>query len=201
MAIRIEFYELIVPIQTGKLYYPELGHTRNWNDGVICSPVGAMNTHDMVDIITDCENMGLSGLKEIDGEKKLVDFCIASQFGGPLLSAKCDWLRIYQGVAWNPEFPFGLYQPNEFPCEYGGFFYENKDVWEQSKVALLAFDEVLKEYEQKLTTHENEDVEVGSDGSFQFFMPLIPQKTPYDNFFIDLVHRTLEYDFFEKAPK
>lgn len=65
----------------------------------------------------------------------------------------------------------------------------------------LSFDEVLKEYEQKLTTHENEDIEVSSDGSFQFFMPLIPQNTPYDNFFIDLAHRILEYELFEKAPE
>ncbi|MEG2157582.1 MAG: hypothetical protein RRY07_07335 [Bacteroidaceae bacterium] len=107
----------------------------------------------------------------------------------------------HQGAAWNPAFPFGLFQPNEFPCEYGGFFYENKDVLEQSKVALLAFDKVLKEYEQKLITHENEDIEASSDGSFQFPMPLIPQRTPYDNFFIALAHRTLEYELFEKAPK
>lgn len=200
MAIRIEFYELIVPVQTGKLYYPEfMGLSWNWNDGVICTPGGAMNTLDAKDIIADCENIGLTGLTEIDGETKNVDFCLVNQFGGPL-PAKCDWLRTYNGVAWNPEFPFGVHHPDDFPCEYGGFFYESQEVWEESKLALLAFDEVLAEYEQNQPTHENHEIK--SDGLFDF-MPLMPQNTPYDNFFVELVQKTYMAEYrslFEKAP-
>lgn len=200
MAIRLEFYKLIVPIQTGKLYYPEfMGLTWCWNDGVICAPGCAMNTHDAISIIKDCENIGLSGLTEIDGERKIVDFCMVNQFGDPLL-VKCDWLRVHNGVAWNPNFPFGIHQPDDFPCEYGGFYYESQEVWEQSKLALSAFNEVLGEYEQKQLTHENN--KLSSDGLFDF-MPLMPQKTAYDNFFVDLALRTFDQDYrslFEKAP-
>lgn len=197
MAIRIEFYELIVPVQTGKLYYPQnMDCFWCWNDGVICTPGGAMNPSDVCSIIAHCEDMGLAGLKEIDGEKKLLDYCIVSQFCSSL-NAKCDWLRVRKGVAWNPEYPFGLNQPDKFPCSYGGFYFESKDVWEQSKVALLTLDEAIQEYERKEEQKNmvQEETKMDSNNLIIWDFDAMPRSTPYDNFFIKLGQKTLEQGF------
>lgn len=196
MAIRIEFYELIVPVQTGKLYYPQnMDYFWCWNDGVICTPRGAMNPSDVCSIMAHCEDMGLIELKETGGEKKLQDYCIVSQFCS-YLDAKCDWLRVRKGVAWNPEYPFGLNLPEKFPCSYGGFYFESKEIWEQSKVALRALDEAMEEYEQKKKQKSmvQEKERIDSNGLSLLEFDVVPH-TPYDNFFVELAKKTLEQDF------
>lgn len=186
MAIRIEFYELIVPTEIGKLYFPEkyVDESR-WNDGLICTPMGAMDPFGAYSMITDCKNKGLSGIEEIDGVKQYIDFYLVSQFFGMPLLHKCDWLRIHQEVAWNPNCPWGNNPPERFPCYYGGFYYGSKEVWEESKKALIAFDKAMEECEQKRVAQKDE-TEKTVDEEIDFGFALFPERTPYDNFFIDL---------------
>lgn len=196
MAIRVEFkhYELIVPEQTGQLYFPEcIGCDWNWGDGIVCAPWGSLERKEMIELLDECKDKGLSGLKEIDGMKEFADFCVANK-SIDYLKYKCDWLRVYKGVAWNPEYPFGKNEPNEFPCHYGGFYYESKEVWEQSKMVLLAFDEAIQEFQTLVYEYSKANSgdlsEVG----------LAPAKILYDDFFIELGDQTDMENMRENAP-
>ena len=98
---------------------------------------------------------------------------------------KSDWIRVHNGVAWNPYLPYGKNIPIKFPCFYGGFYYESKQVWEESKTALLCFNDILDKYNLKRQPIKEENL-------LSEIISSIPEKTPYDNFFYELSQRTLE---------
>ena len=144
MAIRIECYGLITPSRIGRQYFPKQ-YADEWcrNDGAICNPMSAMNRRDMAAIVEDCMKMGLKRHKEENGERTIGDFYVATQFGlDDTLDMKSDWLRVYQGVAWNPACPMGNGLPDKFPCWHGGFYYESAKEWDTAGLALSAFNEV-----------------------------------------------------------
>ena len=65
MAIKIEFYQLITPVHIAKKYFPKQYENESCcNDGVICTPMGAMNSFDISYIIRECEKLGLRRFKE-----------------------------------------------------------------------------------------------------------------------------------------
>lgn len=196
MAIRVEFYELITHEQFGKQYFPEyVGCDWYWSDSVICAPWGSMMRDQLDEMIDEYLDKGLTLLKDADGEKGFADFCVVNDRRG-LFNVKCEWLRVYNGVAWNPESLFGLDQPNKFPCYYGGFYYESEKVWEQSKAVLLAFDEAFDEYERKNVAYREGKVISGDLFSLDLKLPLIP----YDKFFIELGEQTNLKEIKEQAP-
>ena len=123
MAIRIECYGLITPSRIGKLYFPkQYADERCRNDRAICNPMSAMSRLDMAAIVEDCMKLGLERYKEENGERTIGDFYVSTQFGfDDTLDMKSDWLRVYQGVAWNPACPMGIGLPDKFPCWHGGF--------------------------------------------------------------------------------
>lgn len=188
MAIRVEFYRLITPVHIAKQYFPgQYAEKWCWNDGAICTPMGAMNPCDISNIIRECEDLGLKKFREGNGERIIGDYYIGMQFGfdDTSLYKKSDWVRVYHDVAWNPSFPLGKRIPDKFPCFHGGFYYESEKVWEEAGLALDAFNEALDEYEPKPLSGKEEDL--------LFDMP---RTTPYDNFFNRLAMRTLEREIF-----
>ena len=71
MAIRIDCYELITPVQIGKQYFPkQYAEEWCWNDGVICTPMRAMNPWGMDSIMETCEELSLKRFRE---ENRLAD--------------------------------------------------------------------------------------------------------------------------------
>ena len=140
MAIKVEFYQLITPVHIAKKYFPKQYENESyWNDGVICTPMGTMNPFDISSIIGECEKFGLIRFKEENGERIIGDYYIGTQSGldDTFQYKKSNWIRVHNGVAWNPYLPYGKNIPIKFPCFYGGFYYESKQVWEESKTALL----------------------------------------------------------------
>ncbi|MCD8317505.1 MAG: hypothetical protein LUC45_00985 [Paraprevotella sp.] len=104
---------------------------------------------------------------------------MATQFGlDDTLNIKSDWLRVYQGVAWNPACPMGIGFPDKFPCWNGGFYYESAEEWETAGLALAAFDEALEKHFSECTSQETD--------LNQFGLPSFPDATPYDGFFVRL---------------
>lgn len=193
MAIKVEFYQLITPVHIAKKYFPKQYENEScWNDGVICTPIGAMNSFDINSIIGECEKLGLRRFREENGEKIIGDYYIGTQFGldDTFQYRKGDWIRVHNGVAWNPYFLYGKNIPEEFPCFYGGFYYESKQVWEESKTALLCFNDILDKYNLKRQPIKEENL-------LSEIISSIPEKTPYDNFFYELSQRTLEQEFIE----
>lgn len=184
MAIRIEFYALIMPVDIAKRYFPkDYPDKWCWKDGAICRIMGALDPGDAWEIVDICSHLGLDRYKEQDGRKLIGDFYMASQFGLEdtiTPDREADWLRAYQGVAWNPNCPLGLDLPYIFPCWHGGFYYSSEEVWQQASSALSAFNEVLDEYRDE----RMRQVDFLDDSELSIFG--LPYKTPYDNFFINL---------------
>lgn len=180
MAIRIECYGLITQSRIGKLYFPkQYADEWCWNDGVICNPMSAMNRWDMAAIVEDCLKLGLKRDKEENGERIIGDFYVATQFGlDDTLNMKSDWLRVYQGVAWNPACPMGVGLPDKFPCSHGGFYYESAEEWETANLALSAFNETLEKHFSECINRETD--------LNPFGLPPFPDATPYDDFFVKL---------------
>ena len=80
MAIKIEFYQLITPVHIAKKYFPKQYENEScWNDGVICTPMGTMNSFDISSIIRECERLGLRRFKEENGERIIGDYYIGTQ--------------------------------------------------------------------------------------------------------------------------
>lgn len=180
MAIRIECYGLITQSRIGKQYFPkQYADEWCWNDGAICNPMSAMNRLDMAAIVEDCMKLGLEKYKEENGERTIGDFYVATQFGlDDTLNMKNDWLRAYQGVAWNPACPMGIGLPDKFPCWHGGFHYESAEEWETAKLALSAFNDALNKHFSECRSQET--------GLNPFGLPPFPDATPYDDFFARL---------------
>ena len=185
MAIKIEFYQLITPVHIAKKYFPKQYENEScWNDGVICTPMGAMNPFDISSIIRECEELGLKRFREENGEKIIGDYYIGTQSGlNDTLQYKSDWIRVCHGVAWNPSCPLGNDIPDKFPCFHGGFYYE-------SGQALSAFNKILDEHEPKQLSgmEDNLLLKIISD---------LPTPTPYDGFFHELSRKTMEQEFIE----
>ena len=181
MAIRIQCYRLITQSQIGKQYFSEqYAKEWCWNDGAICNPMSAMNRRDMNEIVEECVKRGLKRYKEENGEKTIGDFYVATQFGlDDTLDIKSDWLRVYQGVAWNPACPMGIGLPDKFPCWHGGFYYESAEEWETAGFALTFFNEALEKHFSECMNRKTETDPFG-------LLSLLPDKTPYDDFFIRL---------------
>ena len=193
MAIKIEFYQLITPTHIAWKYFPKQYENESyWNDGVICTPMGTMNPFDISSIIGECEKFGLIRFKEENGERIIGDYYIGTQSGldDTFQYKKSNWIRVHNGVAWNPYLPYGKNIPIKFPCFYGGFYYESKQVWEESKTALLCFNDILDKYNLKRQPIKEENL-------LSEIISSIPEKTPYDNFFYELSQRTLEQEFIE----
>lgn len=193
MAIKIGFYQLITPVHIAKKYFPKQYENEScWNDGAICTPMGTMNPFDISSIIEECEKIGLRRFKEENGERIIWDCYIGTQSGldDTFQCKKSDWIRGFHGVAWNPYFPYGKNIPIKFPCFYGGFYYESKQVWEESKTALLCFNDMLDKHNLKRPPIKGGNI-------LSEIISSIPEKTPYDNFFYELSQRTLEQVFIE----
>ncbi len=192
MAIKIEFYQLITPVHIAKKYFPKQYENEScWNDGVICTPMGAMNPFDISSIIRECEELGLKRFREENGEKIIGDYYIGTQSGlNDTLQYKSDWIRVCHGVAWNPSCPLGNDIPDKFPCFHGGFYYESGQVWKESGQALSAFNKILDEHEPKQLSgmEDNLLLKIISD---------LPTPTPYDGFFHELSRKTMEQEFIE----
>lgn len=192
MAIKIEFYQLITPVHIAKKYFPKQYENEScWNDGVICTPMGAMNPFDISSIIRECEELGLKRFREENGEKIIGDYYIGTQSGlNDTLQYKSDWIRVCHGVAWNPSRPLGNDIPDKFPCFHGGFYYESGQVWKESGQALSAFNKILDEHEPKQLSgmEDNLLLKIISD---------LPTPTPYDGFFHELSRKTMEQEFIE----
>ena len=191
MAIRIEFYQLITPVHIARKYFLKQYENEScWNDGVICTPMGTMNSFDISSIIGECEKMGLRRFKEENGEIIIGDYYIGTQsrLDDTFQYKKSNWIRVHNGVAWNPYLPYGKNIPEEFPCFYAGFYYESKQVWNESKTALLCFNDILDKYNLKRQPIKEENL-------LSEIISSIPEKTPYDSFFYELSQRTLEYEF------
>lgn len=190
MAIKIEFYQLITPVHIAKKYFPKQYENEScWNDGVICTPMGAMNPFDISSIIRECEELGLKRFREENGEKIIGDYYIGTQSGlNDTLQYKSDWIRVCHGVAWNPSCPLGNDIPDKFPCFHGGFYYESGQVWKESGQALSAFNKILDEHEPKQLSgmEDNLLLKIISD---------LPTPTPYDGFFHELSRKTMEQEF------
>lgn len=199
MAIRIECYTLIIPVDIGKRYFPEdYPNEWCWNDGAICRIMGAMNPLDVRSMVETCLKLGLIRYKGYGGKIRIGDFYVASQFGWDdtnMQDKESGWLRVYQGVAWNPSYPLGLDLPNKFPCYHGGFYYKSEEVWRQSRLALSAFNKVLDE-------HRNECLKKTDclEDSESLFSGL-PRPTPYDDFFIDLERETFKHQLEEHTAR
>lgn len=192
MAIKIEFYQLITPVHIAKKYFPKQYENEScWNDGVICTPMGAMNPFDISSIIRECEELGLKRFREENGEKIIGDYYIGTQSGlNDTLQYKSDWIRVCHGVAWNPSCPLGNDISDKFPCFHGGFYYESGQVWKESGQALSAFNKILDEHEPKQLSgmEDNLLLKIISD---------LPTPTPYDGFFHELSRKTMEQEFIE----
>lgn len=101
MAIRYEFMNLVIPIQTIDKYYPggfkeyhskhksSFG-TRCWYDEHLFRD-GAMNGMDIEDLIKRWQRFGLVLLAERDGKKMFKDMCVFDYFTD--LNDVCDWLE------------------------------------------------------------------------------------------------------------
>ena len=74
------------------------------------------------------------------------------------------------------------------PCFYGGFYYESKQVWEESKTALLCFNDILDKHNLKRQPIKEENL-------LSEIISSIPDRTAFDSFFYELSLSTLEYDF------
>jgi hypothetical protein len=101
MAIRLEFFSLIVPISRIDEHYPGgfkrfrllfgpgFGATR-WHDEYLYRE-GAMNPGDVRYLVEGWESFGLEPFKELDGKQYWKDMCVVDYFGGPTLP--CEWLE------------------------------------------------------------------------------------------------------------
>lgn len=186
MAIRIECYALITPVDIAKRYFPEdYPNEWCWKDGAICRIMGAMNPWDAQSMVETCINLGLVRYKEHDGKKRIGDFYVASQLGlddTDMQDKETDWLRVYQGVAWNPSCPLGIDLPDKFPCWRGGFYYESAEEWRTAKLALAAFNKALEKHFSECMNRETD--------LHPFDFPPFPDATPYDDFFVRLGHKS-----------
>lgn len=171
MAIKVECYTLITTVEIGKEYFPKQ-YTEDWcyNDGVIFTPMGAMNSIDVSSMIEDCEKLGLKRFREKNGEKVIGDYFIASQLtnlNDTINYTQCDWIRVYNDVAWHPSFPMGKGVPT-FPCYRGGYYYKSKEVWDTAELS-------LEVYNKKIDA---------------FYTCGFIEATPFDTFFTDLTKQT-----------
>lgn len=193
MAIKIEFYQLITPTHIAWKYFPKQYENEScWNDGVICTPMGTMNLFDINSIIRECEKLGLRRFKEENGERIIGDYYIGTQSGldDTFQYKKSNLIRVYNGVAWNPSCPLGNDIPYKFPCFHAGFYYESRQVWEEAKQALSAFNKILDEHEPKQLSGTEDDLLLK-------IISGLPSQTPYDSFFHELSRKTMEQEFIE----
>ena len=107
MAIKLEFYDLIVPVKTIQKKYPggwkkclkdhdgDIGG-RVWYDEHLFRD-GAMSPNDIGNLVEWWTDKGFDAHDE--GEKpKWLDFCVVqSIFGGPTLP--CDWIEVHGRTA------------------------------------------------------------------------------------------------------
>lgn len=63
-------------------------------------------------------------------------------------------------------------------------------MWEESKTALLCFNDILDKHNLKRPSIKEGNI-------LSEIISGIPEKTPYDNFFYELSQRTLEQEFIE----
>lgn len=101
MAVRLEFINLIIPIENIDQYYPggfktffeqhksSFGKVL-WHDEYLFRD-GAMNPLDMQDMVNYWQDRGLTPFEEIDGQNYWKDMCVVEFCGGPTLP--CDWLQ------------------------------------------------------------------------------------------------------------
>ena len=101
MAIRLELFNLIVPIKVINRYYPggfralvaenqSMFGGKLWHDGHLFR-YGAMNPTDIQALVEFWIKKGLTPFEERNGKKCWKDMCVVDFFGGPTLP--CDWLE------------------------------------------------------------------------------------------------------------
>lgn len=171
MAIKVECYTLLTTVEIGKRCFPEqFVHGSCWNDGIICSPMGAMNPIDVKSMIEECESLGLRRFRLENGKNIIGDYFIASQFGSNLFMgyAPSDWIRVYNDVAWHPSFPMGK-GIKTIPGYQGGYYYESVEMWQEAEMALMSYNKMFDD----------------------FFTGSLIKKTPFDDFFRKLDYITL----------
>ena len=86
--------------------------------------------------------------------------------------------------------PLGNDIPYKFPCFHAGFYYESRQVWEEAKQALSAFNKILDEHEPKQLSGTEDDLLLK-------IISGLPSQTPYDSFFHELSRKTMEQEFIE----
>lgn len=190
MAIKIECYRLITSVRTARQYFPnEYEEIQCLNDGIICSPIGAMNQSDINSIIQECEKSGLRRFRQENTENIIGNYYIGTENGldNTYQYKNKTWIRVHNGVAWNPYSPYGKNLPKKFPCFYGGFYYESKQIWEEAKIALSCFNDILDRHDLKRQTTKGKNL-------LSEIISSIPNKTPYDNFFYELSRKTFEHE-------
>lgn len=189
MAIKIECNSLITTVEIGKKYFPEeYAENWYWNDGVICWLMISFSPNEVSSMIEKCEKLGLKRFKEENGKKVVGDYFIVSHSGcdRTLEFAQCDWIRIYNDVAWHLSFPMGKDVP-AFPCYRGGYYYKSKEVWDRMELALEYFNKVIDTCYEKPIKVE----------TFDDFFKYCVKETPFDSFFQDLELQTSEQQSFE----
>ena len=97
MAIKLEFCNVIVPVETiRKKFGDDLFRTRfsettdtNWHDGYLYRD-GCMNPWDLEEILDEWEGMGLELMQFVRGEKHWKDLCVVNSGRGP--TYPCEWI-------------------------------------------------------------------------------------------------------------
>lgn len=97
MAVKIEFFSVIVPVETiEKRFAGGMARFRSVfgeqaSDGRLLR-MGAMNQIDLLEIIHVLERGGLKGTCHRDGREHWLDLCVVDRFQGATLP--CSWLKV-----------------------------------------------------------------------------------------------------------
>ena len=101
MAVALEFFSLIIPIQNIERVYPggfdqyktdhatEIGKNI-WYDDFLLRDC-AMGWDDIETMLFEWKDRGLKLVKVADGRKEWVDLCVMYDTDGPTL--RCDWIE------------------------------------------------------------------------------------------------------------
>ena len=98
MAIKLEFCNLIVPVQKireklgDEVFENEFSILTDvfWNDGLLFRD-GCMNEINLRDMLDEWEERGFEILTMIDGKKHWKDVCVVNSGYGP--SYPCEWIE------------------------------------------------------------------------------------------------------------
>ena len=104
MAIQLRFINLVIPVTTLDRVLRDQGGFESflkqnahwlgemvWHDGQLCRAEGAMNWHDVDDMVARWEAHGLQGLVGVGQRQWWKDFAICASLRGPTFP--CDWLQ------------------------------------------------------------------------------------------------------------